>query len=94
MIDSLRARDPAKDAAAAFALGDRRLWAASMHIPGAMGTLQDLSREYGTRPMPYSGDLGVVVGSDTTHSIWQRAAYDYALAYNRKLLALVAQPGH
>jgi hypothetical protein len=87
-VDSLRRRSPAADARGALAAEDTRLWVTGSGVCGAERLpFRDLLPTYGLRPMPWTGDLVIQQGTDTSHSVWQNVAHRYACAYNRVILA-------
>jgi len=89
----LRAADPGADARAALRRGDARYWALAGFGPSIPG-LPDSApapRAEALRVMPGSGcavlylsmeNLDGTVSVDSTQEHWQRAAREYAAAYN------------
>jgi hypothetical protein len=95
-LDSLQSLDPIRDAQAAAERSDYRFWAVqgyATQIPG-VAEPQAIEKGSGYRVFEHTGD-GIIslgcrtqdgqVALDSTHAMWNRAAYEYALAYNREL---------
>ena len=67
-------------------------------VPGLKASTDIVAAGFGYRVLPHTSDMtlyfsrrlpdGTLV-PDSTHAMWQRAAYDYALRYNRRLLRLL-----
>ena len=97
-LDSLNRLNPLDDARASVARGDLRLWAVEgyvLQLPGVPDSaFAGLKQRLGFRVMPWTGDMTMLVRRqteagwvvDSTHGMWQGAAYRYAQQYNREVL--------
>jgi len=99
-LDSLQRQDPLADAGAAIKRKDYRYWAVQGYVtvvPGIVAPLPQIEKRVGLRVFERTSDAIIYseceepdgrVATDSTHAMWQTAAYGYALAYNQELQRL------